>query len=260
MNKILLSFDIEEFDLPEEYGVAVSESEKLRISREGTMAILDTLDRTGATATFFVTGKFAKNNRDLIVRMAENHEIASHGMDHSVFELSHLAESRLLLEQLSGKEVTGYRMARLANVSPEEILNAGYLYDSSKNPVWLPGRYNNFTLPLKPYRESCGLVQFPISAMPLIRFPLFWLSFKNLPLGVYGLLADLTLRSQGFLNLYTHPWEYQAESRSKKWKIPGYITRHAGKSQQKRLENLILHWLSNHTFLTFSHYRKELFG
>ena len=33
---ILLSFDIEEFDLPTEYGLAISWEEQLRVSREGS--------------------------------------------------------------------------------------------------------------------------------------------------------------------------------------------------------------------------------
>ena len=57
---ILLSFDIEEFDLPTEYGLAISWEEQLRVSREGSGHILNVLARHGVRATFFCTARFAE--------------------------------------------------------------------------------------------------------------------------------------------------------------------------------------------------------
>ena len=250
--KILLSFDMEEFDLPEEFGSAVSEEEKFAVSAEGARAVLDVLARTGVRATFFTTALFASKVPELIRRMVElGGEIASHGMNHTTFETDHLAASKKLLEEISGRKVTGFRTARLAAVPHGEIVKAGYLYDSSTNPVWLPGRYNNLRAPLKPHREPCGLWQFPVSALPFCRFPLFWLSFKNLPLSFYERLAGAALRKTGFFNLYTHPWEYAACSADPRWRIPGYIVRHAGPQQTARLESLILFLKERGEFTTF---------
>ena len=250
---LLLSFDIEEFDLPEEYGKHIYEEDKFEISRRGTEALLDLVDECGIPATFFVTGSFAKKYPHLIRRMAEkDHEIASHGMDHSSFQTSHLEESRLLLEEMSGKTVTGFRMARLAKVEKEEILKAGYVYESSLNPVWLPGRYNHFSAPLLPFREKCGLWQFPVSALPLIRFPLFWLSFKNLPLAVYEFLAGFAGKRTGYFNMYSHPWEYQEESAD--YRVPSYIVRHAGQEQLDRLRSLVLFLKKRGNFMTFQEF------
>ena len=50
--RVLLSFDMEEFDLPEEFGSAVPEEEKCAVSAEGARALLDVLARTGVKATF----------------------------------------------------------------------------------------------------------------------------------------------------------------------------------------------------------------
>ena len=253
--KILLSFDVEEFDLPEEFGAAVSEEEKFAVSAEGARALLDILARTGVKATFFTTALFARHFPELIRRMVElGGEVASHGMNHTTFETAHLAASKKLLEELSGKIVTGFRTARLAAVPHEKIVEAGYLYDSSTNPVWLPGRYNNLRAPLKPHKEPCGLWQFPVSALPGWRFPLFWLSFKNLPLGLYEKLAGAALRRTGFFNLYTHPWEYSARSAETRWRIPRYIVRHAGPEQTARLESLILYLKERGEFTTFQEY------
>ena len=254
-SELLLSFDIEEFDLPEEYGASIADQDKFEISRLGTETILDVLDDTRAKATFFVTGRFAERYPELIIRMVNTgQEVASHGMDHSRFEVSHLKESKELLEKLSGKDVTGFRMARLAEVEKQQIKDAGFIYESSLNPVWLPGRYCNITAPCKPFKESCGLWQFPVSAIPVIRFPLFWLSFKNLPLPVYKLATVITLAMTHCYNMYSHPWEYAKESKEKRWNIPGYVVRHAGKQQAERLKELILFLKSKGEFITFQQY------
>jgi hypothetical protein len=166
-NDILLSFDIEEFDLPEEYGASIPEEEKFEISRSGTQAIIDLMTETGAKVTFFTTAVFAMRYPELIRQMVRNgHETASHGMNHSTFEAAHLAESKKILEDISGLEVTGFRMARLAKVDKEEIKAAGYTYESSLNPIYLPGHYCNLRSPLLPFKEDCGLWQFPSHSSP----------------------------------------------------------------------------------------------
>ena len=53
MNKsILLSFDIEEFDIPEEYGQPLTDEIKFEISSRGLSNIMALLDRLDITATF----------------------------------------------------------------------------------------------------------------------------------------------------------------------------------------------------------------
>lgn len=251
-NKILLSFDIEEFDLPCEYNHEVSEFDKFEISRLGTVRILELLAKYQIRATFFVTANFAQKYPELIVEMVKNsHEIASHGVDHSSFEVADLTKSKEILEQISGQKIIGFRMARLAKVDKKEIFEANYVYESSLNPVYLPGRYNNFSAPLLPFNEAFGLRQYPISALPLMRFPLFWLSFKNLPEFIYLVLAIQTLKFTGYFNLYTHPWEYNEASQNPKFGIPKYITRHAGMSMLKRLEEFILKMRQVGEFITF---------
>lgn len=52
---ILLSFDIEEFDVPREHQVDISMEEQIKVSVEGTNRILDCLKRNQVKATFFCT-------------------------------------------------------------------------------------------------------------------------------------------------------------------------------------------------------------
>ena len=250
---ILLSFDIEEFDLPEEYAQAISDDDKISIPALGTTRILDVLKSRQAKATFFVTAYFAERQPELVRRMvADGHEVGSHGMNHTTFSPEHLRQSRDFLEKLTGKTIRGFRMARLGKVSTQEIRVAGYEYESSINPTWLLGRYNNLSKPIRPYQEACGLWQYPISVLPFVRFPLFWLSYKNLPLALYGALAKAAVRFTGYYNMYSHPWEYNERCKEPQWHIPGYITRHAGLPYAKRLSNLTAMLQSVGNLTTFS--------
>ena len=92
---IYLSFDIEEFDMPKEYGYDIAFERQIAISREGLTAILNLLKKHNAKATFFSTVVFAQQVPDLIERLlSEGHELASHTYYHSEFENAHLKRSK----------------------------------------------------------------------------------------------------------------------------------------------------------------------
>lgn len=182
---------------------------------------------------------FARNAPEVIRRIVEGgHELASHGYYHSSFESAHLASSKIALQELSGQEIIGYRMARMKPVDENEITKAGYLYNSSINPTWLPGRYNNLSKPRKFYKEA-GTWQIPASVSPILRFPLFWLSFHNLPTSVYQWLAERTHTKDGYLNIYFHPWEFTELGDQERFGFPGYVSRNSGKKMIERMDIFI---------------------
>ncbi|MDP4263010.1 MAG: polysaccharide deacetylase family protein [Bacteroidota bacterium] len=239
---VLLSFDIEEFDTPLEYGKKLSWQEQINISREGTQKILDLLLRYNTKATFYSTVSFAGEVPDLIQRiMNEGHELASHGLEHSAFRVEHLAESKQQLEALSGRLIRGYRMARMLPVDEKEVMKAGYLYNSSLNPTFLPGRYNNFRKPRTVFYQD-GIWQFPASVSTFLRIPLFWLSFHNLPFSLYQLLCKKALRKDRYLHIYFHPWEFCDISDRHRFGLPLYISKNSGDEGIRRLGKLIS-WL-----------------
>ncbi|MBB6236902.1 peptidoglycan/xylan/chitin deacetylase (PgdA/CDA1 family) [Pedobacter sp. AK013] len=256
---VLLSFDIEEFDMPFEYGKDISFEDQIAISRAGTIAILDILDKYEVKATFFCTVTFAENIPDLIKRITDTgHELASHGYYHSDFKPEHLLQSKLRLEELSGKEITGYRMARMMPVDEKEIERAGYIYNTSINPTYLPGRYNNFNISRTHFIKN-NVLQIPASVSPLIRFPLFWLSFHNLPLSVYRTLASWTYKKDKYLNIYFHPWEFTDLNDFERFGFPGYVRKNTGKKMIDRME-IFISWMKgkNYPFGTFQEFIKKL--
>jgi hypothetical protein len=236
--QILLTFDLEEFDLPLESGCPVPSDEQISVTKEGLERLTILLSKYNIPATFFTTSFFARNNKALIRSLTVGHEIASHSKSHSAFSVTDLPDSKSELEEITGKKVYGFRMPRFREIDKSIIKAAGYRYDSSVNPTFIPGRYNNLFTPRKIYIDSkSNLVEIPVSVSPVIRFPLFWLSFKNIPLPVYIHLCRSAIWKDSNLHLYFHPWEF-AELKS--FNIPWYIKIHSGNSMALRFEKLIV--------------------
>lgn len=239
---ITLSFDIEEFDLPAEHGIEIPFEEQISISAQGLTKILDLLKHHDIHATFFSTVDFAKEVPDLIARIREEgHELASHGCHHSCFETSDLLTSKEELERLSGLEIHGFRMPRMMPIDEAELFKAGYLYNSSLNPTFIPGRYNHLSRPRSIFKEK-GVWQIPASVSYPFRIPLFWISLHQFPLFFYKLLCNSALKKDGHLNVYYHPWEFYGSLDRKELGIPWLIRRNSGDKEVKRLDSVITYF------------------
>ncbi|TDE10205.1 polysaccharide deacetylase family protein [Dyadobacter psychrotolerans] len=241
---INLTFDLEEFDIPEEYGQKVSENNQMDVTLEGMNRLMRVLDKHDITVTFFTTGNFARKNPELVRNLAAKHEIASHALYHSpahIFQQDDILISKQILESVSESRVTGFRMPRLAPFDESKLTEWGFEYDSSVNPTYLPGRYNLLHKNPLPYIEK-GLIELPCSTTPFLRFPLFWLSFKNLPPAIYSSMCLRTLRKRKTLMLYFHPWEFADIS---SFKLPGFVKNNNGQKLTNRLDGLIQYLKSN---------------
>lgn len=255
---ILLSFDTEEFDVPRESGVEFSLAQGMEVSRYGTERILDILDRNGVRATFFCTTNFAENAPDIIRRIiASGHEIAAHGCDHWQPVPSDVFRAKERLEELTGKPVEGYRQPRMFPVSDDDIRRAGYLYNSSLNPCFIPGHYNHLDKP-RTYFMRDGVLQIPASVTPWLRFPLFWLALHNLPLWLYKAFARRTVSHDGYLSTYFHPWEFYPLGEHPEFKV-GFVSRnHAGKEMERRLDSVITMFKAQgEEFTTYSDFARR---
>ncbi|MSR18391.1 MAG: DUF3473 domain-containing protein [Phycisphaerales bacterium] len=234
---ILLTFDVEEFDAPLEYGRALSLPDQMAVGQQGCERVLKMLGQTRRRATLFVTASFAAYAPALIKCAAASHEIASHGLTHGPVRAGDAKDSRELLSQCSGQAIRGFRSPRMGLINPGELITAGYQWDSSVNPVWLPGRYDNRHLP-RVITQSDGLVEIPASCTPTLRLPLFWLSVKNLPLAFILSAARRCLALDGHLMLYFHPWEFVDLAHSG---LPRYMRHPCGEVMMDRLLYLLEH-------------------
>lgn len=251
--KILLSFDTEEFDLPREQGVDIPIEEAMAVSVRGTSAILDILGRHKVKATFFCTTTFAVNAPEIMRRIIdEGHEIASHGCDHTNPTEDDVARSKAELEKLFDIKIRGYRQPRMFEVNDRAIQAAGYAYNSSIHPAFIPGRYMHLDQPRVPFMND-SVLEIPASVSPWFRLPVFWLACHNYPFWIYRRLARWTLRHDGQFVIYFHPWEFVDLGDNPEWKIPLIIRRHSGDGMAKRLDKLIsMFKKDNAEFVTYS--------
>ena len=232
---IFLTFDVEEFDMPLEYNHTISVDEQMQVGIDGLNALQPLLQKDFMQCTLFTTANFAQHFPADIKQLSQQHEIASHTFYHSSFKVDDLLLSKQKLEEITNKKVVGLRMPRLRKVAVEDVKSAGYIYDSSINPTYLPGRYNSLHLPKTVYDDN-GLIRVPTAVTPNFRIPLFWLMFKNVPYHLYKYWALQTLKKYGYLSLYFHPWEFVDLT---KYKMPTYTKKPCGIALLNKLNRLV---------------------
>ena len=249
MTKILLNFDIEEFDLPLEYNLNISEKEQFESSFKGLQKILLLLEKYDIQATFFVTANFAQKYPQIIKKVSKKHEIASHNLKHSTsrYDEQEVKKSKEIIEKIINKKITGFRMPRLQPVDYQSLKNLGFVYDSSISPTYIPGRYNHYFKKRRVTKIN-NLFEIPISTAQIIRAPLSWIFFRFFGLTYSKIITKLCISNPGFVNLFFHPWEFND---LKNLKIPFYIRRNSGKKAIHMLEEYFT-WCKkkNYKFLT----------
>lgn len=191
-----------------------------------TRRLLGILAEAGVRGTFFVLGWVASRERDLVREIADaGHEVASHGWSHTPLDSldpgafrDEAERSRKLLEDLSGKAVLGFRapsfsITRKTLWALDELLDAGFAYDSSVFPVRHPD-YGMAGAPLEPH-----LTPTP-SGRRMLELPMTVATFlgRRMPVsgGGYFRLLPFRVTCWGFRQanrkgrggvFYLHPWE-----------------------------------------------------
>lgn len=263
---VMLSFDIEEFDFPREKGQEFSLEEGVAVSDEGLKKILSILEKANIKATFFVTGNFARLRPQSVRKIVDSgHEVGAHGVDHFSPNPSDISKAKNILERTlkgtgasakkgRGNEyyrIRGWRQPRMQRIDFEALALYGYDYDSSINPIFIPGRYNHFRTPRHQYfvktkiRDGSSakknpikrIVEIPASVATGIRVPMFWLTLHNFPFNTYLKLARKAVSRDGYFCTYFHPWEFT--DLTKFPIVPKYIKRNSNDELCRRLEKLI---------------------
>ena len=114
------------------------------VLNQGMPRLLDLYDKYGVKATFFFTGHIAQLFPEVVkIAYQRGHEVGSHGLTHEVSkafdvlspeeQLSHLVQSKQILEDIIGEEVVSFRApaARVDKKFPEILHRAGFKVDSS---------------------------------------------------------------------------------------------------------------------------------
>lgn len=218
MKPLLLTFDVEEFDLPVEWGRPLSPATQIDVTVRGLARILPVLQRHRAHATFFATGVFAQARGDLLGALREaGHEVAVHGLAHqddygrmdAATAVDRLRAARRLVESAVEHTVLGIRTPRLRPCPAGRLRAAGFVYDASPHPTWVPTRYNGLGYPRHPWCED-GLLRVPISVVPGLRLPISFVWYRAAGAPLRRLASAAAAWGAPYLHLYFHPWEAEA--------------------------------------------------
>lgn len=238
-----LSIDVEDYfqvSAFEEVSPHATWTTRAGRAERNTDLILELLEERGVKATFFTLGWIAEHYPQVPKKIAAcGHEIASHGYYHQrlcninrrAFRAD-IRASKALLEDLTGKPVSGYRapsysISRATEWAFDELLEAGYLYDSSIFPIQhdfygMPNwpRFSGYAVKCMdgswmPAASSCNdcpnIVELPITTVEILghKLPIAGGGyFRLLPYSVsrWGLRRINNLDHQPFV-FYLHPWE-----------------------------------------------------
>ncbi|WP_426416980.1 XrtA system polysaccharide deacetylase [Aestuariirhabdus sp. LZHN29] len=224
-----MTVDVEEYFQVSAFSDVVKRSEwpnyESRV-RESMDRILGLFESHDMKATFFILGWIARQHPQLVKQIhRQGHEVASHGMYHErVTELTSqqfstdLIDSRMLLEDITGAQVKGYRAPSfslpLTTQSYEILADAGYRYSSSVYPI----KHDHYGEPNAErfnFEGGSGVLEVPISTLRILG--------RNFPAGGGGFfrLLPYHYHKMGFSRLnkvegkagvfYMHPWEIDAE-------------------------------------------------
>ena len=189
-----------------------------------TLRVLDLFRANGKKATFFVLGWIAERHPALIRRIvADGHEIASHGYDHTrVHEFTpaqfraDVTRTKQILEDTSGVAVRGYRAPSYSidarNLWALDVLGeTGHAYSSSIYPI-RHDLYGMPDAPRFPFRMRQGsIVEIPVTTMRLAHrnYPCGGGGyFRLMPYGAFRWMLRRVNTEDGRPGLfYFHPWE-----------------------------------------------------
>jgi polysaccharide deacetylase family protein (PEP-CTERM system associated) len=189
------------------------------------MQLLDLFDSHSAKVTCFFLGWVGEKYPHLVREATgRGHEIASHGYAHElVFRLSpdefmeDARKSRLLLENIAGRPVKGYRSAGFSstNATPwffDKLEEAGYVYDSSVFPAAREhgGMKSEKLGPHVVPAGTAGIIEFPISVARVLGKPICFFGggyLRLFPWGIIRGMARKVLREGRPVVFYIHPRE-----------------------------------------------------
>jgi len=230
------------------------------------LTLLDMLDAQQVKSTCFCLGWVARQFPHLLREAAERgHEIASHGFGHQLVHgltaekfREDIRTAKCAIEDATGQAVLGYRAPGFS-ITPktpwafDEILEAGYLYDSSVFPA--PHGHGGFRDASKhPYliQTAFGqLIEFPVSVANTPLGPQCFFGGGYLRLVPMWLILAMVrkVRSEGRgVVWYIHPREIDPHHprlrMSRKRQFKSYVNLHGTADKLKKI-------LQSGSFMTF---------
>lgn len=176
-------------------------------------------DKMGVKSTCFILGSFALKHPELVLNLYNNgHEIASHGLDHSLvhkqqFEdwVYSIRESKRIIEEIIDDKIFGYRSASWSlpfeKKYYDELVKNGYVYSSSYFPfkTYMYGNTIDKKEPFEITTKSGTISEYPVLKNRTPYSGGFYL--RVLPLFVCKYLFQNSIKKGLKPIVYIHPYE-----------------------------------------------------
>jgi len=222
-----MSIDVEDWFQVQNLGIDPSLWDTHEKRVEGNVdRMLELMEQNDVKCTCFILGWIAERHGKTIQKIAKaGHEIASHGYNHElIYEISHdrfrkdVKDTKSLLEDLTGKEVVGYRAPcfSITDWSIDILQDEGYTYDSSSFQTVAHDRYGKLTginsdEVVQEIRE--GFHEVCVSCLNVLGKGLPWAGggyFRLLPYPIFRTGVRKILKKKQPYVFYIHPWEIDA--------------------------------------------------
>ena len=224
----ILTFDVEEWFHLLDFDATRTEAEwgkyEVRIY-ENVDRILDILEPTNTTGTFFVIGWIAKTYPDIVKKIAERYQIGCHTMNHQLVwqqsrkEFKDDVETGVkMLEDITGKKVECFRAPGFSIRESEgwafEILSElGIKYDSSVFPTHhAHGGMPSFgkAVPSIVRYQGTEMKEFPVCYKTIAGKHIVFSGGGYFRLFPYPLIKRWSQESKEYLLAYVHPRDLDA--------------------------------------------------
>jgi polysaccharide deacetylase family protein (PEP-CTERM system associated) len=230
MRKHAMTVDVEDYFHVSAFESVISPDDWSSITPrvgDNTHRLIDIFNENDVKATFFTLGWVAEHCPDVIKRIVdEGHELASHGSNHrrntnmtpEQVRID-IANSKDILEQISGKAVEGYRAPSFSINDSNQwvydiLVDLGFKYSSSTYPI----EHDLYGVPDWPrfaHKRPEGIVEIPVPTLAkngqnkgiggggYFRLFPYWLSKRR--------IEDYTRENNHPYNFYFHPWEIDSQ-------------------------------------------------
>jgi polysaccharide deacetylase family protein (PEP-CTERM system associated) len=257
MQTSIFSVDVEDWfhilDVPSTPGIAEWGTLPSHVEKNFNR-LLNLFGEKNVQVTCFFLGWIAERFPHLVKEAsARGHEVASHGYGHRlVYEqnreefYSDVYRARLLLEDISGEAVVGYRAPGFSTTEQtpwffDSLAEAGYQYDSSVFPA-AHGHGGMREGRRDPHRITDGLLEFPITVADLMGKPMCFFGGGYLRLFPYWLIRRMSkqvLAEGRPVVFYIHPREIDPQHprlpMSRKRQFKSYVNLETTETKVRRI-------------------------
>jgi polysaccharide deacetylase family protein (PEP-CTERM system associated) len=222
---------------------------------KNTSDLLELLMENNIKATFFVLGKLAESEPELVRNIAQQgHEIACHGFNHkSIKEMTpddfrkDIELSINAIKNACGIIPRGYRAANFSIVKETmwaiDILKEfDFQYDSSIQPIKIHPGYGIGDIEMRPFKFESGIIEIPLSCAEVLKMRIPCSGgayFRFYPYIIFNYLFRKCNKQERPGIFYIHPWElsnsYSEASGIKKFRK--YYNNHKTIEKLERLVN-----------------------